>query len=130
MPEWKSFWSLSQSTMRPIMNNFKLTTLSFFEPGLTRPSIFFNEIPEIDDRMFGKYRFLVVQYSKKGEQVKHFAVCPNVVIGKRNLELYFIAPNKTWYNLKLGTGRENDYHIPAPFSKRQTISTMLSNNFR
>ena len=29
MPQWKSAWSLSNKTMQPVMNNFKMSTLSF-----------------------------------------------------------------------------------------------------
>ena len=62
----------------------------------------FKDISEIDDPMFGRYKFMVVQFSKK------FSVCPNVVIGHKNEELYFIAPNKQWFNLQKGSGRDNE----------------------
>ena len=109
--------------MRPVLNNFKLMTLSFFASGLRQPTILYRDIPEVDCRMFGRYKFLVTFYSQK------YAVSPNVVIGRTDEELYFIAPNKQWYQLQRGSGRNNEYHIPAPFSQRQTLSTLMGNNY-
>ena len=82
----------------------------------------FKDIPEIDCRMFGRYKFMVVRFSEK------FLVFPNVVIGKKKKELYFLAPNMQWFNLQKGSGRD-EYHIPAPLSKRQILKTLFGNNY-
>ena len=121
----KPNWTLKkQNSMRLVENPHKLKVLSFFEQGLRGPSILFNDIPQIDDDMFGKYRFLVAHTTTLG-----FSVCPNAVIGKKMKDLYYFAPNKKWYRLESGIGRQKEYHIPAPLSKRQTLSTLHANNF-
>ena len=101
-----------------------MNVLSFFEEGLRGPTILFHDITEFDDDMFGKYRFLVAHTMTLG-----FAVCPNAVISKKLGDLYYFAPNKKWYRLECGVGRHKEYHIPAPLSKRQTLSTLLANNY-
>ena len=124
VPE-KPNWSVKkQNSMRLVENPHKLTVLSFFEQGLRGPTILFDDITEVDDDMFGKYRFLVAHTMTLG-----FAVCPNAVIGEKLGDLYYFAPNKKWYRLECGVGRHKEYHIPAPLSKRQTLSTLLANNY-
>ena len=124
VPE-KPNWSVKkQNSMRLVENPHKLTVLSFFEQGLRGPTILFDDITEVDDDMFGKYRFLVAHTMTLG-----FAVCPNAVIGEKLGDLYYFAPNKKWYRLECGVGRHKEYHIPAPLSKRQTLSTLIANNY-
>ena len=127
MPDWKPQWNLKKkNSMKLVQNKHKLNTLSFFKTGLCQQTIMFDDIPEVDDDMFGRYKFLVVKNSQE------FFVCPNVVLGinkKKVSEVYFLAPNKSWYKLEPGSGRDNEYHIPAPLSERKTIGTLLANTY-
>ena len=125
MPVWKPQWTLKkQNSMRLIKNVHKLKLLSSFEQGLSVPTILFHDIPEAQNDMFGSYKYLVTHTMSLG-----FSVCPNVVIGEKMGDLQYFAPNKKWYRLESGCGRDNEYHIPAPLSKRQTWTTLFKNTY-
>ena len=101
MPPWRSTWKVhAKNSMKPVLNNIKLKTLSFFATGLRQPTILYRDIPEVNCGMFGRYKFMVTFHSQK------YSVSPNVVIGQTNEELYFIAPNQQWYQLQRGLNRE------------------------
>ena len=102
-------------------------------PKIEQESILFKDIPEVTDEHFGSVRWLVAVKIKKndqGERYISFVVVPNVALSSKSL-FYYRAPNNQWFSLKAGSGekRKNDYHIPAPFSDRQTITTAMKNNF-
>ena len=141
LPEWRDNWTiqLGNSTMERVKNPMKLNFLQNFRRTLlVQSNVLFENIPEFEGDYFGKYRVLIGQKCFENESTRRFVVVPNIVIGVNPrvryqsdeiAELLYLAPSKNWYKLRPGKGRGNEYHIPAPLSKRQTLSTLVSNNF-